>query len=145
MSAIFIFSPNDSPSKTIKNAFYFIEKPLSVLEIFVFPSSPLFLPVDHCFSWWSKINLKVYDVINCLNKNFITRFDWYLEKEKRHDIETLFIVRVLNKDYFYGKIVQTICTKSYSQIPCFILANNSKHTRNSFKSKIFWKRVVKKP
>ena len=33
---IFIFSPNDSPSKTIKNAFYFIEKALFVLEILKF-------------------------------------------------------------------------------------------------------------
>ena len=30
---ILIFSPNDSPSKTIKNVFYFIEKALFVLEI----------------------------------------------------------------------------------------------------------------
>ena len=33
---IFIFSPNYSPSKTIKNVFYFIEKALFVLEIFNF-------------------------------------------------------------------------------------------------------------
>ena len=33
---IFIFSPNDSSSTTIKNVFYFIEKALSVLEIFKF-------------------------------------------------------------------------------------------------------------
>ena len=36
VSAIFyqilIFSPNDSPSKTVKNIFYFIEKALFVLE-----------------------------------------------------------------------------------------------------------------
>ena len=36
VSAIFyqilIFSPNDSPSKTVKNVFYFIEKALFVLE-----------------------------------------------------------------------------------------------------------------
>ena len=33
---IFIFSPNDSPSKIMKNAFYFILKPLSLLKIFTF-------------------------------------------------------------------------------------------------------------
>ena len=33
---IFIFPPNDSPSKTMKNAFCFIEKALFVLEIFNF-------------------------------------------------------------------------------------------------------------
>ena len=48
---------------------------------------------------------KVYDVINCLNKNLITHFVWYLEKEKRYEIETLSIYRVLNKEYFYGKIM----------------------------------------
>ena len=31
---IFIFSPNDNPSKIIKNDFYFIEKALFVFEIF---------------------------------------------------------------------------------------------------------------
>ena len=32
----FYFSPNDSPSKTMKNAFHFIEKALFVFEIFKF-------------------------------------------------------------------------------------------------------------
>ena len=42
-----------------------------------------FSPVSHCFRAWSKINLKVYDVINCLNKNLITHFVWNLEKEEK--------------------------------------------------------------
>ena len=33
---VFIFSPNDSPSKTIKKVFYFIEKALFVLKVFKF-------------------------------------------------------------------------------------------------------------
>ena len=33
---IFIFSSNDSPSKTMKNVFYLIEKALFVLEILKF-------------------------------------------------------------------------------------------------------------
>ena len=81
---------------------------------FVFPS---FFPVSHCFRGWFKKNLKVYDVINCLNKNLITHFVWYLEKEKRYDIETLSIDRVLNKKHFYCKVMQKICTKGYSQNP----------------------------
>ena len=44
------------------------------IQIFVFPSFPLFLSVSHCFRGWSKINLKVYNVINCLNKNLIKYF-----------------------------------------------------------------------
>ena len=61
------------------------------IQILLFPPSPIFLPVSHCLRAWSKINLKDSDVINCLNKNFITQFVWYLEKEKRYDIKTLAI------------------------------------------------------
>ena len=50
--------------------------------------------------------------MNCLNKTLITHFVWYLEKEKSYDIETLSIDRVLNKEHFYGKIMQKRCTKS---------------------------------
>ena len=71
-----------------------------------------FFSVSHCFRRWSKINLKLYDMINCLIKNLITHFVWYLEKKKRYDIETLSIGRVLNKENFYGKVMQKICTKS---------------------------------
>ena len=37
---------------------------------------------------------------------------WYLEKEKSYDMETLAIDRVLNKEHFYGKSMQKMCTKS---------------------------------
>ena len=73
------------------------------IQVFVFPSSPLFFHFGNCFRVWSKINLKVYDVINCLNKNLIKHFVWYLEMEERCDIETLSIDRVLNKGHFYRK------------------------------------------
>ena len=55
---------------------------------------------------------KIYDVINWLSKNLITHFVWYLEKEIGCDIETLSIIRVSNKEHFYGKIMQKMCTKS---------------------------------
>ena len=69
----FYFSPNDSPSKTMKNVFYFIEKALLVLKIFKFFyfRLPLFFSL-------SAIDLEVDPrkifVINGLNKNLITRF-----------------------------------------------------------------------
>ena len=72
---IFIFSPNDSPSKTMKKCFLFHRKSYfrsRDIQFFVFLSFPLFLPVGLCFRGWSKINLKVHDAINCLNKNLIT-------------------------------------------------------------------------
>ena len=64
---------------------------------------------------------KAYDVINCINKNFITHFVWYLEKEKRYEIETLSTDRVLNKERFYEKIMNKMSTKSWSQTPFLIL------------------------
>ena len=67
-------------------------------QIVVFLSSPLFLPGSHCFRGWSKKNLEIYDVIKYLNKNLITHFVWYLEKEIRCDIESLSINRVLYKE-----------------------------------------------
>ena len=87
------------------------------IQIFVFSSSPLLLPVRHYFRGWSKINLKVYGVTNCLNTNFITYFLWYLEKEKTYDIETLSTDRVLNEEHFYWKIIQKMCTRGCSQSP----------------------------
>ena len=53
----------------------------------------------------SKDKLKVYDVINFLNKNLVMYFVWFLEKEKRYDIETLSIDRVSKKEQFYSKIL----------------------------------------
>ena len=45
---IFIFSPNDSPWKTMKNAFYFIKKALFVLKIikFFYFCLPLFFSLS---------------------------------------------------------------------------------------------------
>ena len=112
--SIFYFSPNDSPSKTVKKFSIYLKCSFRSrdIQIFVFASSPLFFTVNYCFRDWSKKNLKVYGVINCLNKNLITHFVWYLEKEIRCDIETFSIDRVLNQEHFYGKIMQKMCTKS---------------------------------
>ena len=109
------------------------------IQIFVYSSSPLFFPVSHCFRSWFKKNIKVYDVIYCLNKN-LTHFVWYLEKEISYDIETLSIDRVLNTEHFYEKIMQKMCTPKASPRPLFILLNNPKqplHARNFFKISYF--------
>ena len=81
----FYFLPNDGPSKTMKDVFYFIKKIPFVLEKFKFLyfHLPLFFFLSDIALDWSKINLKVYNVINCLNKNLITHFVCYFEKEKR--------------------------------------------------------------
>ena len=109
----FYFSPNDSPSKMMKNVFFISCKKLfsfSRYSNFGNSSAPLFFPVSHCSRGWFKKNFKVYDTINCLNKNLTTYYVWYLEKEIRCDIETLSIDRVLNTEHFCGKTMQKICT-----------------------------------
>ena len=82
------------------------------IQIFVFLSFSIFPPVSHCFRGWSRIDLKVYNVKSCPNTKLITHFVWYLEKEKRYDVETLSIDIVLNKEHLYGNVMQKMCTKS---------------------------------
>ena len=116
------------------------------IQIIVFLSSPLFSAVSHCLRGRSKKNPKVYDVINCLSKNLITHFVWYLEKEIRCDTKTLSIDRQLSKDHFNRKTMHNVHQK-VAPNPFLILVNNPKqplHARNSFKDKVFWKRIMKK-
>ena len=102
-SEIFIFHQMIGLQKLWKRFLFHLKSSFRSgdIQIFVF-----FLPVSHFLKAWSKINLKVYDVFNCLKKNFV----WYLEKKKKYDIETLAIDTVLNKEHFYGKIIQKMCT-----------------------------------
>ena len=108
------FSPNDSPSKTMENVFYFIRKALFVLEIFsfVYFRLPLFFsPSVIALEVDPRKTLKFMSS-TALSKNLITCFVWYLEKEIRCDVETLSIDRELNKKHFYGKIMLKMCFKS---------------------------------
>ena len=66
----------------MKNVFYFVLKSFfwsQDIQIFVFLFSSIFPPF--------KINLKVDDVSNCLNKNLKTCIVLYLQKERESDIE----------------------------------------------------------
>ena len=82
------------------------------IHVFIFSSSPLFFPVSIALVTDLRKILKVYDAINCISKNLLTHFVWYLKKEIGCDIEILAILRVSNKEHFYGKIIQEMCTKS---------------------------------
>ena len=62
------------------------------IQIFVFPSSTLLLPVSHWLKGWWKINLKVYDLSNCLNKN-LTHFFKHFEMEKHWTLSTDRVLR----------------------------------------------------
>ena len=125
ITLIFIFHQMvGSPSKTMKNVFLFHLKSsfrFRDIQILVFSSSPPSFPVSHCPRAWCKKSLKIHDVINCLiNKNLITHF-----------------VR-----YHTENVHQKLAPDSF-----LILINNQKqplHAINSFKSKVFWKRITKK-
>ena len=119
----------------MKNVFFVSSKKLLSLSrysSFLYFSHPLFLPVSYYFRGWSKVTLKVYDIINCLNNNFITHSVWYLGNKKNDikkplsidiwvlnnvSMETLSIDRVLHKESFLGKIMQKMCTNKFSWIP----------------------------
>ena len=115
------------------------------IQIFMFPSFYLFIPVDHCFREWSKINLNVYDVINYLNKKLITHFIWYLEKERRYYIETLSIINYWIRIAFIEKSCRK-CAPKASPRHHLVLVNDPKqplHARIFLKNKVFWKRIIK--
>ena len=117
------------------------------IQIFVFSSFSLFLPVSHCFKGWSKKNLQVYDFINCLNKVLIKHFVWFLEKKIRCDIETLSIDTALNKEHFLWKNQAENVHQKLVPVLCLILLNNPKqplHVKSSFKNKISWKGIIKR-
>ena len=87
-----------------------------------------------------------YKVVNCLNKNLITRFIWYIKKE-RCDIETFVNWQVIK--------IRSICMKKYAENmrqkllpgPFLILVNNWKHplhARNFFTNQILWITIIKK-
>ena len=53
-------------------------------------------------------------VISCdyaINKNLLTHFVWYLETEKRYEVEPFSIEKVFKKEHFYQNIMQKMCTR----------------------------------
>ena len=58
-------------------------------------------------------NLKV---MNCLNKNLMTHFVWYLEIEKKYEIATLWIDRVLSRENFYENSCRKYAPKASSKL-----------------------------
>ena len=74
------------------------------------------------------------------NKNLIAHFAWYLEKEKKYDIETLSIDRLLNWEHFYRKNPAENVHPKVVADPFLILVDNPKqslHARYYFKNKHF--------
>ena len=94
----FHFSLNDSPSKTER---FFI----SSTKLFSFARYS-----NYCISTFPFFS--ACQSSNCLNRNLITHFVLYLEKEKRYDIESLAIDTILNKEHFYGKTIRKCTPKA---------------------------------
>ena len=103
------------------------------IQIFLFLSSPLFLPVNLCLRGWLKINLKVYDIFNYLNKMLIIHFVWYLVKEKRYDIETLSIDEYQITNIF----IEKSCSKWAPKVSPRPLFNFGKWLRTAITCKKF--------
>ena len=139
---IFIFSPNDSHLKTMKNVFYFILNALFIFEIFNF----LYFHLPLFFSL-SAIALevdsrKIYDIIICLNKNMFCLISWARNKVWHwHFIH-----------WWHVKYGTFLCKNHAENVhqklapdPLLILLNNSKetlHAGNSFENKKFWKMII---
>ena len=88
----------------MRNTFYFIGKALFVLEIFKFLDfhlPPLFSFSTTALNDEPKVDLKVYGLINFLNKSLITFFDIWRRKKG---------MALKLKKHFYGKIMQKMCT-----------------------------------
>ena len=107
---------------------------------------PSFFLDGHCPRGWSKINLKVHDVISCLNKNLIAHFLIFREGKKIWH-SNFVNWESIKKKKSHGNLMQ----KMYLNLvpdPYSILVNNSKqllHTGNTFKNKILCKMIIKKP
>ena len=123
MCPLFIFSPNDNLSKTMKNSFYFMWKAHFALEIFKL----LYFRPRHCFRGWSEINLKVYDVINCLNKNL---------KQSLFRLRSMFWKIPLLVMYYLTKF-NNVTQSSFWVIPKITLANLCKPIHDIINHSIF--------
>ena len=94
---IFIFNQMIALQKLWKTFFILSKKLFSFLRhsnfsISIFP----IIPFSQCFRDWSKINLKVYDVINCLNKNLINILFDIFGKKKCMTLKICPLIDVIN-------------------------------------------------
>ena len=133
--------PLDNYEKCFSSKKLFLFLRYSNFCISVFPN---FLPVRHCFKNWSKINLKVYDVISCLNKNLIVHFFVMLGRKRGMTLKLCQLLGYYVRNIFIKKHAKNMNQKLVSD-PFLILVNieiQLLHARNSFK--IFWKKIVKR-
>ena len=109
------------------------------IQFFVFLSSHLFLPVSHCFRGWSKINLKVCDVINCLVHQTVNILFGILWRKTGMTLKLCPLIEYWIRNICIGKLCRK-CAPELVPDPFLILVNNPKQLLlaiNSFKYKIF--------
>ena len=99
------------PIKIMKNA-HAHEKFLGYSSFLHF-LIPFLSPVSHCSRSLSKLNLKVYDVINFLKRYLKTNFVRYLEKGKRPDVEILLFDTVRGE---YRSFLRSVTTFGWTKI-----------------------------
>ena len=119
------------------------------IQIFVFPSFPLFLQVDYCFGGPLQINLKVYDAVNCLNKNIMTHCLISWEGKKVWHWHFVHRWSIKQKIFSWENHAEKLHKKLVPDL-FIIFVNNPKqplHARNSFKKRYYerglWKNFNK--
>ena len=120
---------------------FFSSKKLLSIEIFkpLYFHLPLFFPISHCFRGWSKKRLKVNDIDNIFCLIYWEKNKVWWNWNSAHWIE-------LNKEHFLQNNHAEIVHQNLAPDSSLILLNNPKqplHARNSFRNKVFWKRIIK--
>ena len=108
------------------------------IQIFVFPSFALFLQVDYCFGGPLLINLKVYDAVNCLNKDIMTHCLISWEGKKVWHWHFVHRWSIKQKIFSWENHAEKLLKKLVPYL-FIIFVNNPKqllHARNSFKKGI---------
>ena len=93
------------------------------IQIFVFPTSPQIFPLSHWLREWFKINLKVYDVSICLNKNLITHLFDISRRKKHMTLRLCQLIEYYVRNIFMEKYAEIMDWKPV-QDPFLILVNN---------------------
>ena len=91
----------------MKDAFYFMFKALSALEIFTFLPRH-FVYVEKRLDKKVMVYFKIYDVTDWITDNYNTHIIQYLKNLKQLGNETWSVNKIQSKKYFSSKIIEKI-------------------------------------
>ena len=125
------FLRNGSPSKTVKDVLFNLRSFFCSrdIQIFVFLSSLLFLPVSNCFRGCSKINLKIYDDINFLSLIRIHFMEEWIVTAKHR------VTRKINTKTLRLLHTENLFRKQYAVTRCLLILDLS-HLDHRLKERI---------